>query len=130
MPNYERKRTGNDFLCTTASNRDTGHDTSNRRQFMGRTTTAADGTATIHITDNGLIAGVALFSSIDSVAAMVARDTATAIQVPKIAIKTISADHKTIVFNVIVGTTINILVTPTEAFAPAGLIVYVTVCGE
>lgn len=130
MPLYSRDRVGNDTIYVTTSTRERTVDIRRRKEFLGSATTAADGTVTFNLTKDGTPSGDAIFTTIDGIEAIAQRNTTTAIEVPKVAIKTIAADLKQITLNVIVGTQINILVTPTERFAPTGTTVYITVKGK
>lgn len=92
--------------------------------------TTSGGVATFFPTDNNLVTGNALFTNIYSVNTTGANNTGTPINVPKTAVKLISADKKTITVNAVVGVTINILITPTEVFAPDGTTIYLTIIGD
>jgi len=92
--------------------------------------TTSGGVATFFPTDNNLVTGNALFTNIYAVQTTGANNTGTPINVPKTALKLISADRKTVTVNAIAGVTINILITPTEVFAADGTTVYLTIIGD
>lgn len=90
--------------------------------WTGTGTTLA-GTATFYLTDNGTATGTALFTNISSIHAIAEANTVNPEQVPLSSIKSLSADKKTLLINVILPAS------PQSTFAH-GTKVYVTVIGD
>ncbi|MBA7704471.1 hypothetical protein ES703_113281 [subsurface metagenome] len=101
--------------------------------WTGTGTTLA-GTATFYLTDNGLEAGSAIFTSVFSIQALAenpppaapisASPAGDAGQVPLAGVGSLSADLKTLTIEVIY------VASPKSIFAPDGTKVYVTVIGD
>ena len=91
------------------------------------TVVSQGGTATVNVTDDGTTAGNAVLSSILFAIGMPLTDTTIAPNTPECSLKSISTDSKTVVFNVVVGTT---GAYNSKQFAPNGTKVYVLIYGN
>jgi hypothetical protein len=91
-------------------------------------TTTNGGIAIIHPTNDGTDTGMALFTNILTANAMAIENTTNAIQVPLCGLNSISADFRTIIFNVITGTIANNK-QPGMQYVANGTLVQVTIIG-
>lgn len=96
--------------------------------WQATATTASNGTVTFYPTTTGTASGTALFGTIANVCATPWNNTASATAVQVVGGKSISADLRTIVFNVVQGATLA-LGGNTFAFAPAGIAVMCCIVG-
>ncbi len=90
------------------------------------TVITSNGTARAILTADGTISGSALFGSVLSYTATATANTTNAVQSPLCSLKSISTDLKTIVFNVVVGSS---GFSSTAQFAPNGIPVNIFVVG-
>lgn len=88
------------------------------------TATTTSGVATLYLTDDGTATGIALFTNIFSIQAIAEANVVEPEQIPLASIKSLSADKKTLVINVIIAAS------PKSIFAPDDTKVYVTVIGD
>lgn len=93
--------------------------------FFFGTATTTGGVATVNLTDDGTATGNALFTTVINVQANAIVNTSSAIAVPSVAGKLVSADNKTLTINVVVGRNL-LALGNTAAFAADGTQVYFT----
>lgn len=93
--------------------------------FFFGTATTTGGVATVNLTDDGTATGNALFTTFINVQANAIVNTSSAIAVPSVAGKLVSADNKTLTINVVVGRNL-LALGNTAAFAADGTQVYFT----
>ena len=96
--------------------------------WQGTANTASNGTVTFYPTTDNTATGTALFRTIVNVSGNPWNNTSSAIAVQVVGGKSISADLRTVVFNVVQGTNLA-LGGATMAFAPAGIAVMCSIIG-
>lgn len=95
-------------------------------QSVGTTT---NGVATFYPTTTGASSGTSLFQVIQSVLLTAKANTASAVGVPTVAIKSIAVDCRSLTANVVTGTVLGVL-GATTLFAPDGTEVMAVVWGS